>query len=91
MSFICKPATFFLITIVIAVCINLVLQITDGTYPGISQICCTCCCISLSFIFMTGLCFYNIMIAWGITIITCIISSCSMSINAYSIINKEKK
>ena len=84
MSLSCKPATFFLISIILAVCINIAQQIYGGSYPGLSQLCCTCLCVCLSFVFMTGLCFYNIMIAWGVAIITCILSCCSISINAYT-------
>ena len=84
----CKPAIFFLICVIISVCIQLIQQISTGNYPNIAQTICTCCCICLSFIFVSGLCVYNMMIAWGVAIVACMLTTSGISLTINSMINK---
>lgn len=85
----CKPAIFFLVSIIFAVCVYLFQQINGGKYPDISQILCTCCSICALFIFMTGLCVYNMNIAWVTAIIASVLAFCSFSATIYSILKKK--
>lgn len=77
-KYVCTPSTLFLILISCVALFYIFKQYTESGTVSPIQLFSTCCSICLSFMFMTGLCVYNVYIAWFFTIIACVLSTLSV-------------
>jgi len=71
------PAYFYLVSILIIVCILLSIQTYNGKYPDLSQVCSISCFVCATFLIAAGLSVYSIIFAWMFVCCILCASTCS--------------